>query len=71
MHSYTLKIDFSDFQPFGCYPYMRLYNFSLEVHFKRVLGMSFSNMMLLASRNVVGNVIRCMLKCGAKCMDEN
>jgi hypothetical protein len=50
---------------------MRLYNFSLEVHFKRVLGMSFSNMMLLAPRNVVVNGMRCMLKCGAKCMDEN
>jgi hypothetical protein len=43
----------------------------LEVHSKRVLGLSFSNMMLLAPRNVVVNVIRCMLKCGAECMDEN
>jgi len=42
-----------------------LYNFSLEVHFKRALGMLFLNIMLLAPRNVVVNVIRCMLKCGA------
>jgi hypothetical protein len=50
---------------------MMLYNFSLEVHFKRALGMLFLNIMLLAPRNVVVNVIRCMLKCGAKCVDEN
>jgi len=50
---------------------MMFYNFSLEVHFKRALGMLFLNIMLLTPRNVVVNVIRCMLKCGAKCVDEN
>jgi hypothetical protein len=39
--------------------------------FQKSFGIVIFKHDVVSPRNVVVNVIRCMLKCGAKCMDEN